>query len=84
MENTKLRTVLFFFPRLGLEKVPHDLDLLTIDVDFNDYWIWQALLEDGRFRPRVVAVDFNPDLPLDRALVVRYAEDAEWDGTVYT
>ncbi|CAK9047160.1 unnamed protein product [Durusdinium trenchii] len=51
--------------------VPHDFDLLTIDTDFNDYWIWRALLMDGTFRPRVVAVDFNPDIPLHEAKVVR-------------
>eukprot|EP00434_Breviolum_minutum_P007539 symbB.v1.2.006656.t1/scaffold372.1/size218212/8 len=64
--------------------VPRDFDLLTIDTDYNDYWIWRALLTDGTFRPRVVAVDFNPDLPLHEAKAVRYSAMAEWDGTVYT
>lgn len=64
--------------------VPWDFDLLTIDTDYNDYWILRALLTNGTFRPRVVAVDFNPDLPLDAAKVVAYKADAEWDGTVYT
>eukprot|EP00929_Paragymnodinium_shiwhaense_P087265 TRINITY_DN47501_c0_g1_i1.p1 TRINITY_DN47501_c0_g1~~TRINITY_DN47501_c0_g1_i1.p1 ORF type:complete len:718 (-),score=140.08 TRINITY_DN47501_c0_g1_i1:180-2333(-) len=64
--------------------VPSDFDLLTIDTDYNDYWIWRALLQDGTFRPRVVAVDFNPDFPLDQAKVVEYAPEAEWDGSVYT
>lgn len=64
--------------------VPKDFDLLTIDTDYNDYWIWRALLGDGRFRPRVVALDFNPDHPIDSAKVVKYIPDAEWDGTIYT
>eukprot|EP00927_Polykrikos_kofoidii_P062077 TRINITY_DN56900_c0_g1_i1.p1 TRINITY_DN56900_c0_g1~~TRINITY_DN56900_c0_g1_i1.p1 ORF type:complete len:905 (+),score=145.73 TRINITY_DN56900_c0_g1_i1:84-2717(+) len=64
--------------------VPRDFDLLTIDTDYNDYWLWRALLEDGHFRPRVVAVDFNPDFGLDEAKVVEYVADAEWDGTKYT
>eukprot|EP00928_Gymnodinium_smaydae_P096580 TRINITY_DN8562_c0_g5_i1.p1 TRINITY_DN8562_c0_g5~~TRINITY_DN8562_c0_g5_i1.p1 ORF type:complete len:731 (+),score=133.96 TRINITY_DN8562_c0_g5_i1:56-2194(+) len=64
--------------------VPRDFDLLTVDTDYNDYWLWRAILEDGRFRPRVVAVDFNPDLPLDAAKVVEYEAEAEWDGTRYT
>jgi len=64
--------------------VPTDFDLLTIDTDYNDYWIWRALLADGTFRPRVVALDFNPDHPIDAAKVVEYEAEAEWDGSVYT
>lgn len=33
---------------------------------------------------QVVAVDFNPDLPLEEAKVVRYSAMEEWDGTIYT
>merc|ERR1712216_980821 len=65
-------------------KVPHDFDLLTVDVDFNDYWIWRALLEGGKYRPRVVCMDFNPDLPISSAQAVQYDANAEWDGSVYT
>lgn len=64
--------------------VPVDFDLLTIDTDYNDYWIWRSLLENGTFRPRIVAVDFNPDIPLSEAKTVRYEPFAEWDGTKYT
>jgi len=64
--------------------VPHDFDLLTIDTDYNDYWIWHALLTNGTFRPRIVAVDFNPDHPMNAAKVVKYEAFAEWDGSVYT
>mmetsp|Transcript_68746 Transcript_68746/g.201307 ORF Transcript_68746/g.201307 Transcript_68746/m.201307 type:complete len:694 (-) Transcript_68746:195-2276(-) len=64
--------------------VPRDFDLLTIDIDYNDYWILRALLTNGTFRPRVVALDFNPDHPIDVAKVVQYEAEAEWDGSVYT
>lgn len=36
--------------------VPARFDLLSIDVDGNDYWIWRAL---SRHRPRVVVIEFN-------------------------
>jgi len=64
--------------------VPENFDLLTIDIDFNDYWVWKALLEKKKYRPRVVALDYNADLDLDETLVVAYNPKAEWDGTRYT
>jgi hypothetical protein len=46
--------------------VPAEFDLLSIDVDGNDYWIWHDL-ED--FRPRVVVIEYNSSLPSHRNLV---------------
>lgn len=42
-----------------LEKhpVPLDFDLLSIDVDGNDYHIWKAT---EKFRPKLVLIEFNP------------------------
>jgi hypothetical protein len=45
---------------LRQEHVPTDLDLLSIDVDGNDYWIWNGLEE---FHPRVVVIEYNSSLP---------------------
>jgi hypothetical protein len=36
-----------------------DVDLLSIDIDGNDYWIWQAL---DRINPRFVIVEAIPEL----------------------
>jgi hypothetical protein len=38
---------------------PQDYDLLSIDVDGNDYHIWDAVTA----QPRVVIVEFNPTFP---------------------
>jgi hypothetical protein len=37
--------------------VPRDLDLVSIDIDGNDYWVWEALL--SRYTPRVVVIEYN-------------------------
>ncbi len=43
-----------------LEKAgaPKEFDLLSIDVDGQDYYIWNSLL---RFSPRVVVVEYDPE-----------------------
>ena len=46
-----------------------ELDLLSIDVDGNDYWLWEAL---EVIDPRVVVIEYNASLGLDGARVVRY------------
>ncbi len=42
--------------------VPKDLDLVSIDIDGNDYFIFESLVE---FKPRVVVIEFNPTIPND-------------------
>ncbi len=44
------------------DPVSRELDLLSIDVDGNDYWIWQA---HAHHRAKVVVVEFNPTIPPD-------------------
>lgn len=64
------------FAELG---IPKEFDLLSIDVDFNDYYIWQAL----EYRPRVLVIEHNASIPPDQALVVKYEPHRTWDGTDY-
>lgn len=39
--------------------VPADLDFLSIDIDGNDYHVWDAL---QRYRPKLVCIEFNPTI----------------------
>jgi hypothetical protein len=57
-----------------------EIDLLGIDIDNNDYWVWKAI---DAVNPRVVAIEYNPTLRPPLSLVVPYRPDAQWDGTNY-
>ena len=60
--------------------VPEDLDLLIIDIDSNDYYVWKAI---HHFRPKVVMVEFNSSFPPPQKMVVEYHPLNYWDGTNY-
>jgi len=55
-------------------------DLLSIDVDGNDYWIWEAIRS---VNPRVVVIEYNAAWFPPLAFTVRYQENFRWDGTNY-
>jgi hypothetical protein len=54
-------------------------DVLSIDVDGVDYWIWRAL----EARPRVVVIEYNAHLGPDAELVQPLAPRVAWDGSDY-
>jgi len=60
--------------------VPHQIDLLSIDVDGNDYWIWKAI---QKYDPRVVVVEYNSMLGANRRLTIPYKSNFSWDGSSY-
>jgi hypothetical protein len=59
--------------------VPADTMILSIDIDGNDYWIWQAL----KCRPDVAIIEFNLVHPPPERKVVPYDPKFCWDGTDY-
>lgn len=60
--------------------VPREPDVLSIDVDGEDYWIWEAI---EAYRPRVVVIEYNAVLPPGRQLVQPRGHHEAWDGTDY-
>ena len=61
-------------------RVPRDFDLLSIDVDGNDYWIWKAI--DG-YHPRVVVIEYNIFFGPSVRKTIPYSADFHWDKTPY-
>ena len=58
--------------------VPKSFDLLSIDIDRNDYWVWKAI---QAYSPRVVVIEYNAIFPPGMLWVVNYDPSAWWDGT---
>jgi hypothetical protein len=55
------------------------LDLLSVDIDGNDYWIWEALT----ISPRVVAIEYNAKFRPPTSWVMEYNGEHRWDYTDY-
>lgn len=55
---------------LSATTIPADFDLLSIDIDGNDYHVWKSF---SKYRPKVVVVEFNPTIPTH----VRFVQSAD-------
>jgi hypothetical protein len=60
--------------------VPEDLDLLVIDIDSNDYYVWRAIRD---YRPKVVLIEYNPNFPPPQKVVVNFHPMNYWDASDY-
>lgn len=45
---------------LSSTDIPQDFDFLSIDIDGNDYHVWESIT---KYRPKVVCVEFNHTIP---------------------
>ncbi len=59
---------------LKQSNISGDIGILSVDVDGNDYWVWQAISEEI-ISPRIVIVEYNSIFGKDRALTVPYSAD---------
>ena len=58
--------------------VPKDLGFLSVDVDTIDLWLTDKLLEE--YRPSLLSMEFNPNIPIDYAITLPNSEEAIWKG----
>lgn len=65
---TALNRFVGMSPHDGLDKIlsgtsiPKDFDLLSIDIDGNDYHVWEAV---SVYVPKVVCIEYNPTIPTE-------------------
>ena len=60
--------------------VPKQLDLLVIDIDSNDWYVWRAIRD---FRPKVVLIEYNALFAPPTRMVVDFHPLNYWDETHY-
>lgn len=61
-------------------KTPTTFDLLSIDIDGNDYWVWKAITS---YHPRVVVVEYNASIPPHQSVTIPYNPQFSWDGSTF-
>lgn len=86
IQNKRLTFVHAFVDRDTIDKIIQnasffgEIDLLSVDIDGNDYWVWEAL---SIVRPRAVVIEYNAVFRPPLALVAEYDKGFIWDGTSY-
>ena len=86
IEAGRLRIIESFVSRLNIvstlneANIPAEFDLLSLDIDRNTWFVWEAL---GHLRPRVVVVEYNPAFPPGDEWCVDDQPEASWNASIY-
>ena len=65
---------------LDAKKIPSHFDLLSIDIDGNDFYIFQSL---EKYKPRAIVIEYNATFGQRKDIVIDYGPYFEWNGTSY-
>lgn len=77
-EMITAENILELFTKYG---VPEEFDLLSVDIDFNDFYVLNKIL--GKYFPRVIVIEYNATHLPHEDKVVLYNPTQFWDGTNY-
>lgn len=58
-------------------KVPERFDLLSIDIDGNDYWIWKEITRI----PNIVIIEYNSNFDKEVSVSLEYNPENSFDGS---
>jgi hypothetical protein len=59
--------------------VPLEFDLLSIDIDYNDLYVWKAI--NKKYKPSLVVIEYNAEHEPPLSLTVEYDPTRMWDGS---
>jgi hypothetical protein len=57
-------------------KVPTNVDLVSIDIDGNDYWVWKEL----NYEPNVVLIEYNSNFAVGEKYALKYDANHIFEG----
>jgi hypothetical protein len=55
----------------------HDPDLFSLDIDGNDYYVAESIMNAG-FRPKIFVVEYNSVFGPDRPVTIQYRDDFDF------
>ena len=61
-------------------EITGEIDLLSVDIDGNDYWVWKAI---SCVSPRVVIIEYNAKFPPPVQWIMPYNPEHTWDSDDY-
>lgn len=56
-----------------------DVDLLCVDINGNEYWVWEAIKD----KHAVVTIEFNSKFRYDESYAIEYNPNHKWEGDDY-
>lgn len=62
--------------------VPKEFDVLCIDLDFNDLYVWKNISDE--YKPSIAIIEYNPEFAPPKSVTVKCEEDRMWDFTKYS
>jgi len=57
---------------------PINFDLISIDIDGNDWWIWNSL---NKYRPKIVVIEYNSNI--QKSCIMPYDKNYVHHNTIY-
>jgi len=61
--------------------VPQNINLLSVDIDFNDFYCLKEILKN--YMCDIIICEYNSTHSVDEDKIVIYEENGKWDGTNY-
>lgn len=58
---------------LDENNIPTEIDVLSVDIDGNDYWILEEIMKQKRLDPKIIVVEYQDIIGPEKALTIPYS-----------